>query len=237
MRTMCFGARRSTSARFPQGPTPERLRVDEPPQIGERRVLIEREGTTGYLKLVFHAPAATDADFFPMLVLDAALTGAKGVNLWSSFRGAPPQRKARLYTALVERGLASTVSGALLPTAQPFLYTLSFTAMEGVVRSRPSRRRRSRHRAGATGRASSRRSRCARSASCGRGSSSRTTASPTSRISLDISRRSSGPDFLSALQRADRCRDGRAGAGTSRAAASDAATRTVGWFRPSLGAQ
>ena len=46
-----------------------------------------------------------------MLVLDAALTGAKGVNIWSSFRGAPPQRRARLYTTLVERGLASVVVG------------------------------------------------------------------------------------------------------------------------------
>src|SRR6476660_8978182 len=114
------------------GPEPERIRTTEPPQLGERRVLIEREGTTGYLKIVFHAPAATDGDFFPMLVLDAILTGAKGVNLWSSFRGVPPQRKARLDTALVERGLASIVSGAVMPTAQPFLYTLSFTAMEGV---------------------------------------------------------------------------------------------------------
>jgi zinc protease len=114
------------------GPEPERIRTIEPPQLGERRVLIEREGTTGYVKIVFHAPAATDDDFFPMLVLDAILTGAKGVNLWSSFRGVPPQRKARLYTALVERGLASIVSGAVMPTTQPFLYTLSFTAMEGV---------------------------------------------------------------------------------------------------------
>ena len=117
---------------IPSGPEPERIPATEPPQLGERRILIEREGTTGYLKVVFHAPAATDEDFFPMLVLDAILTGAKGVNLWSSFRGVPPQRKARLYTALVERGLASIVSGAVLPTAQPFLYTLSFTAIEGV---------------------------------------------------------------------------------------------------------
>jgi zinc protease len=117
---------------IPSGPEPERIRTTEPPQLGERRVLVEREGTTGYLKAVFHAPAATDEDFFPMLVLDAILTGAKGVNLWSSFRGVPPQRKARLYTALVQRGLASAVSGAVMPTAQPFLYTLSFTAMEGV---------------------------------------------------------------------------------------------------------
>ena len=67
-----------------------------------------------------------------MLVLDAVLTGAKGLNLWSSFRVAPPQRKSRLYTALVERRLASQVNGALLATADPFLYTLSFTATEGV---------------------------------------------------------------------------------------------------------
>jgi zinc protease len=114
------------------GPQPSRLRVAEPPQLGERRVRIEREGTTAYLKLAYRGPAASDPDFFPMLVLDAVLTGAKGVNLWSSFRGTPPQRKARLYTALVERGLASVVSGALLPTSDPFLYTVSLTAVAGV---------------------------------------------------------------------------------------------------------
>jgi len=113
-------------------PSPSRRRPSEPAQIGERRVLLEREGTTAYLKFAWHAPAATDADFFPMLVLDAALTGAKGLNLWSSFRGTPPQRRARLYTALVERGLASVVSGSLLPTREPFLYNVSLTATEGV---------------------------------------------------------------------------------------------------------
>jgi zinc protease len=112
---------------------PLRRRPTEPLQIGERRVLVEREGTTAYLKFAWHAPAAEDADFFPMLVLDAALTGAKGLNLWSSFRGVPPQRRARLYTTLVERGLASTVSGAILPTREPFLYNVSLTAMEGVA--------------------------------------------------------------------------------------------------------
>lgn len=61
------------------------------------------------------------------------MTGAKGLNLWSSFRVAAPQRKARLYEALVERGLASQVNGALLATADPFLYTLSFTATEGIA--------------------------------------------------------------------------------------------------------
>jgi zinc protease len=118
--------------RIAPGTPPERRPVIEPPQLGERRVALEREGTTSYLKFAYHAPAATEPDFFPLLVLDGVLTGAKGLNLWSSFRVAPPQRRSRLYTALVERGLAAQVHGALLPTADPFLYTLSFTAMTGV---------------------------------------------------------------------------------------------------------
>src|SRR6185503_12258206 len=80
----------------------------------------------------YHAPSASDAHFFPILMLDAVLTGAKGLNLWSSFRLPPPQRSTRLYRALVERGLASSVSGALLPTEQPFLYSISVTATDGT---------------------------------------------------------------------------------------------------------
>jgi zinc protease len=110
----------------------QRTYTREPEQLGERRVTIAREGTTAYLKIGYHAPAATDPDFFAMLVLDAALSGAKGVNLWASFRTPPPQRSTRLYQALVNTGLASSVHGSFMPTQQPFLYTVSLTATEGV---------------------------------------------------------------------------------------------------------
>ncbi len=119
--------------KIPPGPVPARHWTAEPEQTGERRVTISRESTAAYLKVAFHAPAATDPEFFPALILDAVLTGAKGVNLWSSFRGLPPQRRARLYQALVERRLASAIAGQLVPTAQPFLYAISATAMEGTA--------------------------------------------------------------------------------------------------------
>ncbi len=115
------------------GTTPSRIVTLEPEQTGERRLTIRKEGTTAYLKVGFHAPSVTDPGFFPMLILDAVLTGAKGLNLWSSFRVPPPQRSTRLYRALVERGLASSVTGALVPTAQPFLYSVSVTATDGVA--------------------------------------------------------------------------------------------------------
>jgi len=117
---------------IPPGAPMDRVTTIEPEQTGERRLTIRRPGTTAYLKVGYHVPGANDPRFMPLLILDAVLTGAKGLNLWPSFRVPPPQRSARLYRALVEQRLASSVSGALLPTEQPFLYTVSLTVTEGV---------------------------------------------------------------------------------------------------------
>ena len=118
--------------RLQPGDVGRRQKTSEPEQLGQRRVTIAKPGTTAYLKIAHHAPAVGDAQFFPLLVLDAVLTGAKGVNLWVSFRTPPPQRSARLYQALVNTGLASGISGGIVPTQEPFLYTISATATDGT---------------------------------------------------------------------------------------------------------
>jgi zinc protease len=115
------------------GNVPAKRYTPEPHQLGERRITISKEGTTAYLKIGHRAPAAADDDFFALVVLDAVLTGAKGLNLWASFRTPPPQRSARLYQALVNTGLASAVSGGVIPTQHPFLYTISLTATNGTA--------------------------------------------------------------------------------------------------------
>ncbi len=117
---------------IPPRAVPPRQTTVEPEQTGERRVTIRRPGTAAYLKVAYHAPAIDDPRFYSMLVLDAALTGAYGLNLWSSFRMPPPQRSTRLYRALVGKGLASAVSGSLMPTQLPFVYIISATATDGV---------------------------------------------------------------------------------------------------------
>jgi zinc protease len=66
-----------------------------------------------------------------MLFVDAALSGASGLNIWSGHKVPTPQRSARLYRATVDSGLASNVGGAVLPTAQPYLYYLWATVAEG----------------------------------------------------------------------------------------------------------
>jgi len=118
--------------RIPAGETPPRQQTVEPQQTGERRVTIRKPGTTAYLKAAYHAPGVTDSAFYALLVLDAVLSGAYGMNLWSSFRTPAPQRSARLYRRLVRQGLASSVNGSLLPTEQPFVYIISATATDGT---------------------------------------------------------------------------------------------------------
>ena len=163
----------SLRQRFRPAPMPARLRTVEPEQTGERRVDDPQGGHDGVPEgRRITRRRSADRGFFPLLVLDAVLTGAKGLNLWSSFRVPPPQRSARLYRALVERGLASSVSGALLPTEQPFLYTVSATATDGHAarggRGRAARgaRPRAPRRASRDGRARRRRRRSCRRGSC-----------------------------------------------------------------------
>lgn len=121
--------------KIPPGSVPARVKQVEPEQQAERRVVLRKPGTTAYWKASFHAPAFHDSAFFPLLVADAVLNGAAGLNIWSGGGVARPQRSARLYRALVDKGLASHVSGALMPTQHPYLYGVSAGVSEGQTLS------------------------------------------------------------------------------------------------------
>ena len=110
---------------------PARVKQVEPEQQAERRVVLRKEGTTAYWKAAFHAPSFGDEMFFPLLVADAVLNGAAGLNIWSGGGVSRPQRSARLYRALVDKGLASSVSGSLMPTQHPYLYGVYASVAEG----------------------------------------------------------------------------------------------------------
>jgi zinc protease len=113
---------------IPSGESAPPVRRPEPPQTGERRVVVEGEGTTAYVELAFHAPAATDPDFFPMLALNAVLAG---ISHLSPFGNGSANRSSRLYKALVETELASSVAGDVPITLDPYLYSLSATVRTG----------------------------------------------------------------------------------------------------------
>ena len=112
--------------------TPPYQRVREPAQERERRVVLELPGTAAYLQVVYAAPAFSDPDFVPLLVADALLSGGKGVNLWSGGFGRGARVTSPLYGALVDSELVSSISSAVLPTEEPYLYGFSATLREGV---------------------------------------------------------------------------------------------------------
>lgn len=118
-----------------RGNSPPSVQTREPEQKGERRVSVERPGTTCYLDVAFHAPAVRDEDFVPLLVADAVLSGGKGINLWAGGFGRDARTTSPLYQALVEPELVAAVSSALLPTEQPYLYSISATVRDGVSES------------------------------------------------------------------------------------------------------
>jgi zinc protease len=100
----------------------------EPPQKGERRVTVKGEGDTNYLTLAFHAPGATHEDYMALIAMDSVLCGASGL---SFFGGGTSNRSSRLSKALVDTGWMADVGGGMVPTIDPFLYSVGATIMPG----------------------------------------------------------------------------------------------------------
>jgi zinc protease len=112
----------------PRGPAIPITRRPEPEQRGERRIIREGEGTVAYLQVSYHVPGADSADLLALLVMDAALTGPTQMSFSG---GGGTNRSSRLYQALVETELATSVDSTLGPTREPYTYDLGATVRTG----------------------------------------------------------------------------------------------------------
>ena len=105
----------------PAGEAPAQRTRPEPPQMGERRLVVEGPGETTYVQVAYRAPSATHPDFFPVTVLDSLLAGPSSLNM---FGGGISNHTSRLYRALVERELAVTIQGGVQATIDPYLHSI-----------------------------------------------------------------------------------------------------------------
>jgi zinc protease len=101
-------------ARSPQ-PIPSVITV-EPPQEGERRVVVRRPGTLNLAMLGYIRPGALHPDFIPLEVVANILTD--GVN-------------SRLHQALVEKGLATSVDASNYTLRDPYPLLITATIAPG----------------------------------------------------------------------------------------------------------
>jgi zinc protease len=120
--------------KHPAGPTPPALQIEEQPQTGERRVTVHRPGPTSYVMLAYHAPQASHVDAAPLVVLSSVLGGASSPIAWGGARGLG--RSSRLYRALIDGEIATSVSAGFELTLDPYLFAFDATLRNGIEPAR-----------------------------------------------------------------------------------------------------
>jgi zinc protease len=104
---------------YPHSPEPiPEIYTEEPAQTGPRRVTLDRPGELGTVVIAHKVPNGRDADQPALEVLDAVLSSGKG---------------ARLYRALVDRGLALSAESGTDLNRDLSLHTISAVLAPGAT--------------------------------------------------------------------------------------------------------
>jgi len=113
-----FARARKYFGRIPRRPAPPAITTVEPPQEGERRVIVRRPGAANYVEIAYHIPAVRSEDLYALDVAEGVLSSG---------------RTSRLYRALVEKGLAADADAWGMTNRDPSLFTFSLTLQDGVT--------------------------------------------------------------------------------------------------------
>jgi zinc protease len=107
---------------IPGGHTFPQVYTTEPPQKGERRVVLRQAGDMKVVVVGYKAPPAADPDTVPLKILHLILSGELDLGPY----GDPldPGIGNRLYQALVEKELATRAGVDYVPLKDPSLFTL-----------------------------------------------------------------------------------------------------------------
>lgn len=119
----------------PAAPSTDGVLVNPEPDFagwragGRQRVLVTGPEPTPYVQMLFPAVNARHPDYFPLVILDAVLAGAKAM----SFSGGGGNRRtSRLYKALVDTELAASAGSSMRATVDPYGLTIGATVRNGV---------------------------------------------------------------------------------------------------------
>ena len=103
-------------------------KAPEPPQHGERRIVVRRAGgTLPIVMLAFRAARATEPTAPALTALAVTLSGTSGGSDGAS------GRSSRLHRAIVEKGLAADVDASFRLTKDPHLFWLDATLRPGIA--------------------------------------------------------------------------------------------------------
>ena len=69
---------------IPSQPEPPNVNITEPPQTGERRLMIKKDVATPYLAIAWHVPDAKHEDYYALTLLSDILSSGRSSRLYSS---------------------------------------------------------------------------------------------------------------------------------------------------------
>ena len=95
-REALFARIREAFGRIPRGPAPPAVRSVEPPQQGERRVVVKREAKLPFVFIGYHTPTLNHPDSFALEVLASVLADGKSSRL---HRSLVYEQQVALYAA------------------------------------------------------------------------------------------------------------------------------------------
>jgi predicted Zn-dependent peptidase len=103
---------------IPAQPEPPKVHTIEPPQTGERRIVLQKDVATPYLNIVYHAPESRHEDYYALTLLSDILSSGKS---------------SRLHAALVDKKqLATTVFTVYGESFDPYLFGVYAVTNKGV---------------------------------------------------------------------------------------------------------
>ncbi len=103
---------------IPAQPEPPKVHTVEPPQTGERRIVLQKDVATPYLNIVYHVPESRHEDYYALSLLSDILTSGKS---------------SRLYAELVDKKqLATAVFTNYGESFDPYLFGFYAIAGKGI---------------------------------------------------------------------------------------------------------
>lgn len=103
---------------IPAQPAPKPVNLIEPPQKGERRIMVEKQVATPYVSIAWHVPEARHPDYYALDILSSVLSAGKS---------------SRLYSAIVDKKqLATAIFAGFSESFDPTLFSVNAVTAKGV---------------------------------------------------------------------------------------------------------
>jgi zinc protease len=104
---------------IPGNAPPPAIRTIEPPQNGEKRIVVYKDVSTPNLMIAYHVPEASNPDYYALDILESVLTSGNSSRL----------RKSLVF----EKQLAININGGMDATFDPYLFSFYAVAARGIT--------------------------------------------------------------------------------------------------------